>query len=143
MGFFKVIVSKLFNVELISNSSSPKLLDCSCFNSIDNGSAANLLQATTKCDERLNSVVAEGKRRSLWFHVGGGRSSCHVIAVIPDGTNKKNVKYIVTQGALLCKKFSRYASEKDLEIIYTLRVNVTKTDVAGKVDVSMYKTKII
>ena len=43
----------------------------------------------------------------------------------------------------LCKKFSRYASEKDLEIIYTLRVNVTKTDVAGKVDVSMYKTKII
>jgi len=97
---------------------------------IDNASAGNLLRA-------------EGKRRCLWFHVGGGRSSCHVVAVIPDGTNKKNVKYIVTQGALLCKKFSRYASEKDLEIIYTLLENVTKTDVAGKVDVSMYKTKII
>ena len=110
---------------------------------IDNASADNLLRATTKCGERLNSVVTEGKRRSLWFHVGGGRSSCHVVAVIPDGTNKKNVKYIVTQGAVLCKKFSRYASEKDLEIIYTLLENVTKTDVAGKVEVSMYKTKII
>jgi len=110
---------------------------------IDNASASNLLRATTKCGERLNSVVAEGKRRSLWFHVGGGRSSCHVVAVIPDGTNKKNVKYIVTQGAVLCKKYSRYASEKDLEIIYTLLENVTKTNVAGKVEVSTYKTKVI
>ena len=90
-----------------------------------------------------DAIIGNGTAANLWFHVGGGRSSCHVVAVIPDGTNKKNVKYIVTQGAVLCKKYSRYASEKDLEIIYTLLENVTKTNVAGKVEVSTYKTKII
>ena len=90
-----------------------------------------------------DAIIDNASADNLWFHVGGGRSSCHVVAVIPDGTNKKNVKYIVTQGAVLCKKFSRYASEKDLEIIYTLLENVTKTNVAGKVEVSMYKTKVI
>lgn len=90
-----------------------------------------------------DTIIDNGSAGDLWFHVGGGRSSCHVVAVIPDGTNKKNVKYIVTQGAVLCKKYSRYASEKDLEIIYTLLENVTKTNVAGKVEVSTYKTKFI
>ena len=43
-----------------------------------------------------DTIIDNSSAGDLWFHVGGGRSSCHVVAVIPDGTNKKNVKAFFT-----------------------------------------------
>jgi len=70
----------------------------------------------------------------IWFHVRDF-SSCHVIAKIPTGEklDKKMIRLIVKQGALLCKHESRYGSTKNLAIIYTKVKNVQKTDIVGSV----------
>ena len=70
----------------------------------------------------------------IWFHVRDG-SSCHVIAKMPAGEklDKKMMRYIIKQGALLCKQESRYKSSKNLAIIYTKLHNVQKTDIIGSV----------
>lgn len=75
----------------------------------------------------------------LWFHVTG-RPSCHVIAHVPAKVHESPSKQrraalrkIITQGAMLCKRFSKYASEKQLSMDVTSIANVTKTDVPGSV----------
>ena len=44
----------------------------------------------------------------------------------------KNIKYIVSQGAVLCKRYS-YPKEKNLPIIFTRVKNVELTDTPGLV----------
>lgn len=70
----------------------------------------------------------------IWFHVKDF-SSCHVIAKMPAGEkmDKKLIRSIIKQGALLCKHESRYSSVKNLAIIYTKVENVQKTDIVGSV----------
>ena len=96
----------------------------------------------------------------IWFHVKDF-SSCHVIARVsgiasvakgdrelsgdnllsqdnakmPAGEklDKKLIRSIIKQGALLCKHESRYGSVKNLAIIYTKVKNVQKTNIVGSV----------
>jgi len=85
----------------------------------------------------------------LWFHAAT-TSSCHVIALLepfdknPFDKNpfdKKSLKYIVKQGALLCKKYTtKLSKEKNVTIIYTKVQNVKKTNVAGMVTTSCTTT---
>jgi len=68
----------------------------------------------------------------IWFHIEG-KSSAHVVASIPEHIkiDRKNKKKIITQGALICKQFSKYTKEKDLPVIYTEIKNLTKTEKVG------------
>ena len=80
----------------------------------------------------------------IWFHVRDG-SSCHVIAKIPIAgkLDKKMMRHIIKQGALLCKQESKYKSVKNLAIIYTKLHNVQKTDIVGSVIADHVSTILI
>ena len=88
-------------------------------------------------------IIDDSQPNDLWFHVAEF-PSCHVIAKINDvmsSINRKDIKYIVKQGAILCKQYSKYKSVKNLDINYTEINNVQKTSVVGSVITS--NTKII
>jgi predicted ribosome quality control (RQC) complex YloA/Tae2 family protein len=86
-------------------------------------------------------VIDMGTDNDLWFHAKD-ESSCHVVSQIPDNMNKKDLKYIIKVGALLCKNnTNKLKSLKDVEIIYTTIRNITKTNVEGCV--LTQNTKII
>ena len=86
-------------------------------------------------------IIDLAEKHHLWLH-NEKNSSCHVIANIPDTKfDHKIIKAIVTQGAILCKQHSKYASDKDVSIMYTQIEHVTKDDrTIGSVHVSKYKT---
>ena len=76
-------------------------------------------------------VIDKGSPDDLWFHAKG-ESSCHVVCEMADDIDKKDLRYIIKTGALLCKNnTNKLKSLKNVEIIYTQFKNVTKTDVAG------------
>jgi len=67
----------------------------------------------------------------LWFHAKDV-SSCHVVCEVPDNLSKKDMKYIIKVGALLCKSnTNNIKSIKNITIIYTFIKNVIKTEVPG------------
>ena len=79
-------------------------------------------------------IIDDADENDLWFHVNN-LPSCHVIAKIPSDIviERKNMKYIVKQGALLCKQYSKYKSEKNVQIVFTKIKNIQKTNVPGSV----------
>ena len=89
--------------------------------------------------EDNDDIVMCADDNDYWFHVGNNLSSCHVTASIPIAAiDKKYKKFIITQGAILCKAHSKYKAEKGLEINFTKVKNVTLTDIPGKVTISEY-----
>ena len=59
-------------------------------------------------------------------------SSAHVVAVVPEGLPRKGLKYIVKQGALLCKQHTaKVAKQRDVIIMFTRAGNVRKTETPG------------
>ncbi len=86
------------------------------------------------------NIIDMAKPTDLWFHLDD-YPSCHVIAKVPEIINKKDLKYIIKRGALICKQHSNYKSIKDLNIIYTCIKNVKKTSIIGSVTTT--NTKII
>jgi len=76
----------------------------------------------------------------LWFHVDN-EPSCHVIAAIPEDIERKNIHYIVSQGAVLCKQHcARVRSQKNVQITYTTVGNLEKTRTVGCVKARSTKT---
>jgi len=78
----------------------------------------------------------------LWFHVTG-RPSCHVIAHVPEEVldmpskvRRAVLRKITTQGAVLCKRFSKYVSEKRLSLDVARVSGVEKSSVPGSVVVN-------
>jgi hypothetical protein len=87
-------------------------------------------------------VIDKGKPNDIWFHAKDD-SSCHVVCEIPDNLAKKEVKYIIKIGALLCKSnTNKIKNIKKVEIIYTFIKNVKKTEVQGCVITTNTKTII-
>lgn len=85
-------------------------------------------------------VIDKGESDDLWFHAKN-ESSCHVVCELPEDIEKKELKYILKIGALLCKNnTNKLKSLKNVEIIYTQIKNITKTEVAGCVITSNTKT---
>jgi predicted ribosome quality control (RQC) complex YloA/Tae2 family protein len=87
------------------------------------------------CNAQDNfDMIDEARQTDLWFHVNN-ESSGHVIASIPDDIklDKKQLKKIIIQGCVICKKHSKYKSSQNLEIIYTHVGNLVKTKQIGKV----------
>lgn len=82
----------------------------------------------------LIDTTMELNPENIWFHVED-KPSCHVVADIPLDLilDKKDLMYIVKQGALLCKQCSKYKSESNLSIVWTKIKNVHKTRVLGSV----------
>jgi predicted ribosome quality control (RQC) complex YloA/Tae2 family protein len=87
-------------------------------------------------------IIDAASDHHLWFHAKGSPSS-HVIACIEDNIDRKDMRYIVKQGAILCKQHSKHASAKNVEIIYTQVKNVTKTNTIGSVVVLNEKVVVI
>ena len=89
-------------------------------------------------------VIDKGDSNDLWFHANE-LSSCHVIAIIPKDIpiSKKEKKYIIKAGAIMCKKYTnKLKSSHNIEIIYTEIKNIEKTKYSGCVSVNNHK-KII
>ncbi len=95
-------------------------------------------QSAQENDDMLDAA----EPTDLWFHVTG-RPSCHVIAHVPEEVleapskpRRAALRKIAKQGAVLCKRFSRYASEKRLSIDVARVADVEKTTVVGMVNVN-------
>jgi predicted ribosome quality control (RQC) complex YloA/Tae2 family protein len=93
-------------------------------------------------------LIDDSNPDDLWFHISQ-ESSCHVVAKMPTPLNggvsydKKTVKKIAVQGAVVCKQCSRYKSEKDVSVNYTLIKHLEKGSRIGSVLVDNYKTLVV
>jgi len=88
-------------------------------------------------------IIDKADPDDIWFHVQGF-SSGHVIADIRlFEPTKKQLRQIITQGAMLCKQYSTYSYMSDLAIIYTRVKDVQKTSIVGTVLTKQVKVRII
>ena len=106
-------------------------------------------------------IIDQSDPDDMWFHLKDV-SSCHVIACLRnirftsrddelpnfydinfDTLDKKEKQQIITQGALLCKQYSKLKSAKNVNVIYTKIEDVYKTDVVGSVLTSKGKVIVV
>ena len=87
-------------------------------------------------------IIDNANENDIWFHIEGSPSG-HVIANVPEDMkfSKKQLRQIITQGALVCKEHSKYKSQRNLDIVYAPVKNVEKTNIIGRV--SIVNSKII
>ena len=84
-------------------------------------------------------IIYAAEPHHIWFHIAG-QPSGHVIASIPEDLDRKHRVYIVKQGAVLCKQYSKFACMKNVEIVYTFVKDLQKGDHLGSVTVQHEKT---
>ena len=79
-----------------------------------------------------SDLIDASQPDDIWFHVDNLPSE-HVVASIPTDKklDKKQLTKIVTQGAVLCKQYSKYSSQKNLPIVYTRIKDIMKTEKLG------------
>jgi predicted ribosome quality control (RQC) complex YloA/Tae2 family protein len=88
------------------------------------------------------AVIDMGSDDDLWFHAKD-ESSCHVVCEIPDDIDKKELRYIIKTGALLCKNnTNKLKSITNVEFVYTQIKNITKTKTPGCVLTQNTKTVV-
>jgi hypothetical protein len=87
-------------------------------------------------------IIDNAEQYHWWFHIEG-QSSGHVISNNNEFIDKKTIRDIVKQGAVLCKQYSKYASMKNVRIVYARICDVEKTDKIGMVSVSNSKVIVI
>ena len=89
-------------------------------------------------------LIDEANENDIWFHLNNAPST-HIIACIDENRkyDKKQMKQIITQGAVLCKQKSNKKSDKNVEIIYAKIKDIEKTDTMGTVNVNNKKIIII
>jgi predicted ribosome quality control (RQC) complex YloA/Tae2 family protein len=88
-------------------------------------------------------LIDASKDNDIWFHIHGD-SSAHVVASINDldiSLDKKQLRDIIKQGAVICKEQSSYKSDKNVPIVYTRIKDVEKSTPVGTV--SIYNGKIV
>lgn len=80
-------------------------------------------------------VIDIGKQTDLWFH-SNNNPSCHVVAIIPEYIEKKDLIQIIKTGALLCKSnTNKLKSMTNVEIIYSQIKHLRKTSIPGCVEI--------
>lgn len=80
-------------------------------------------------------VIDKGSQYDLWFH-SNEMSSCHVVAIIPEDLSKKDKKYIIKTGALLCKiNTNKLKLQNNIEIVYAQLKDIEKTNIPGCVKI--------
>lgn len=111
----------------------------------------NLVYKIGKNAKNNFEIIDESDPNDIWFHLKEV-SSCHVIACLKniqyttrddelpnfydidfDTLDKKEKQQIITQGALLCKQYSKLKTAKNVDVIYTKIHDIQKTDVPGSV----------
>ena len=96
-----------------------------------------------KSQDENFTVIDKCAADDLWFHAKNV-SSCHVVCELPDDIDKKEMRYILTVGALLCKNnTNKLKSLKNVEITYTQIKNITKTKLPGCVETQNIKEIIV
>ena len=83
-------------------------------------------------------IIDSAEPHHLWFHIAG-QSSGHVIAALPEDMDRKDRQYIMKQGAVLCKQYSKFASLKNVKIVYAFIKEIQKGDRLGGVIVKNEK----
>ena len=83
-------------------------------------------------------IIDHSNENDIWFHLKDYPST-HVVVKINKNYNKKELKYILKQGSILCKQNSKYKSMKNISIVYTKIKNVQKTSILGTVEISNEK----
>lgn len=93
-----------------------------------------------------HKILLDATMTSWWFHIQG-QPSAHVIAQIPPDISakldKKQLKKILIQGAVITKQVSKFASTKNVPIIYSRVDDVTPTMYAGEVVVTSSRIMVI
>jgi len=86
------------------------------------------------------TIIDDANENDIWFHIDGEPSG-HVIAKMPTDINltKKQLRQIITQGALVCKENSKYKSQKNVDVVHTYVKYVEKTNILGKVTIINHK----
>ena len=85
-------------------------------------------------------IIDESTGRDIWFHIENEPSG-HIVAKMPELTlNKKQLRQIITQGAVVCKENSKFKSMKNVKIVFTYVENVVKLDIPGSVTLLNSKT---
>jgi len=84
------------------------------------------------------NILDKADKNDLWFHVENSSSS-HVI--IHSCNNINIPKNLIYRAAILCKKHSKLSKMKNISVIYTEVMNVTKMEKIGSV--TTIKTKRI
>lgn len=84
-------------------------------------------------------IIDKAEDHHIWFHIQNA-PSCHVIAKLDEKISRKDFRYVVKQGALLCKQHSKFNNQKNVEIVYTIIKNVHKTNTLGSVQLESAKT---
>jgi predicted ribosome quality control (RQC) complex YloA/Tae2 family protein len=87
-------------------------------------------------------IIDSAEPHHIWFHISGEPSG-HVIAALPEDLDRKDRVYIIKQGAVLCKQHSKFASMKNVEIVYAFVKDLQKGDRLGSVIVQNDKTVTI
>jgi len=90
-------------------------------------------------DRENHELVASADEDELWCHVSG-KPSCHVVAhlslCVLDNLNpkeyKKAIRLLRIQCAVLCKRYSKYASERNVPFEITPISNVIIPDESSK-----------
>ena len=80
-------------------------------------------------------VIDLGTPNDLWFHAND-TSSCHVVAILPEDIKKKDLKYIIKMGSLLCKNnTNKLKSLNKIQINYSQIKYLVKTEIPGCVKI--------
>jgi len=87
-------------------------------------------------------IIDNAENHHIWFHIEG-QPSGHVIAAIPEGIDRKDTRYIIKQGAVLCKRHSKFKSETNVGIVYTTIDKLQKAYRIGSVIAEATKTVVI
>lgn len=75
-------------------------------------------------------IIDAAEPQHIWFHISD-QPSGHVIAAIPEHMDRKDRIYIIKQGAVLCKQHSKFASMKNVEIVYAFVKDLEKGSKIG------------
>jgi predicted ribosome quality control (RQC) complex YloA/Tae2 family protein len=96
-----------------------------------------------RSQQENHDVIDLGGPDDIWFHVAD-QSSCHVVAVLPVGCDRKQRSKIIRHGARLCKQYTNSVkSATHVPITYALISHVTKDTVPGRVHITGERTILI
>lgn len=84
--------------------------------------------------EDNSNIIDNSHDNDIWFHLQNS-SSCHVIAHISnyERLDKKQLRQIIKQGAILCKSNSKSKSDTNVGIRFTYIRDIHHTRIIGTV----------
>jgi predicted ribosome quality control (RQC) complex YloA/Tae2 family protein len=92
------------------------------------------------------NIIDDADENDYWFHVQN-EPSCHVICDLSNvsiaSMDKKQLRYLLKQGSIICKQHSKHKSLPNTTIVYTQIKNIAKTNIIGKVSITNSKVLIL